>query len=171
MFRVRAAAAVCVLLSACSSTPTTPTAAEIPAVTPVATTAPATPAPVLESDAQKLQRIIRTLAEKSVYFDYDDYAIKPEYRDLLMQDFEFLKSAPKMAVTLEGNADERGSTEYNLALGQKRAESVKRALKLLGVPADQLEAVSFGNEKPRAECHEERCWADNRRVDIDARLR
>jgi peptidoglycan-associated lipoprotein len=67
---------------------------------------------------------------------------------------------------LEGNADERGSREYNLALGQNRAEAVKHALQLLGVPDSQVEVVSFGEEKPRSTCHEEKCWAENRRVDV-----
>lgn len=73
-----------------------------------------------------------------------------------------LMSVPKLSITLAGNADERGSSEYNLALGQERAESVKRVLKLLGVPEARLEAISYGKEKPRAVCHEEKCWAENR---------
>lgn len=128
---------------------------------------PATPTPVAaETDAQKLDRIIKTLASKSIYFDYDNYEIKPEYQAVLKADFEALKTAPRFKLMLEGNADERGSTEYNLALGQKRAEAVKHALQVLGVPEAQLEAVSFGKEKPRSACHEEKCWADNRRVDL-----
>jgi peptidoglycan-associated lipoprotein len=74
-----------------------------------------------------------------------------------------------MSVRLEGNADERGSTEYNLALGQKRAEAVRHAMALLGVPEGSMEAVSYGKEKLRAKCHEEKCWAEDRRVDFAAK--
>lgn len=162
------------LLSACSSTPT-PTATEAPA--PAPTSAPAArPAPTpaaavvaTETEAQKLERIIRTLAANSIYFDYDDYTIKAQYQDLLKQDYEFLKSSPQVKATLTGHGDERGSAEYNLALGQKRAEAVAQALRVLGVPEAQMEAVSYGEEMPRASCHEEKCWAENRRVDFSFR--
>lgn len=161
--------AACGFLAACSSTPEK-TAEVAPAPAPKATP-PATSAPVaaVETEAQRLDRIVKMLASKSIYFGYDDYSIKPEYQDALKNDFELLKSMPSLSVRLEGNADERGSTEYNLALGQKRAEAVRRALILLGVADSKLEAVSYGKEKPRAECHEERCWAQNRRVDFAAK--
>lgn len=151
-------------LAACSSTPPAPTVATTAPATATSTTA-ATPVAV-ETDAQKLERIVKTLAKNSIYFDYDNYEIKAEYQPALKADFEALKAAPKQKFMVEGNADERGSTEYNLALGQKRAEAVKHALLVLGVPEAQLEAVSFGKEKPRADCHEEKCWAENRRVDL-----
>jgi peptidoglycan-associated lipoprotein len=109
---------------------------------------------------------VKILENNSIYFDYDDFTIKPEYRTVIQQDSSALKSVPIAKFQLEGNADERGSTEYNLALGQRRAETVKRALISLGVPDSQLESVSLGKEKPRATCHEEKCWAKNRRVDI-----
>lgn len=158
--------AVGVLLSACSSTPVN-TVAETPA--PVARSAPpATPKPVVaaETDAQKMARIIKTLAGNSIYFDFDNYTIKPQYQGILKEDYDFLKSSPKVAVTLTGNADELGSTEYNLALGQKRADAVARALRMLGVAEARMETVSYGEEKPRATCHEDKCWAENRRVDF-----
>ena len=88
---------------------------------------------------------------------------------LLRQDYDMLKASPNLPVRLEGNGDERGSTEYNLALGQKRAEAVRHALELMGLPIAQVEAVSYGKEKPRATCHEEKCWAENRRVDFSDR--
>lgn len=149
-------------LTACSSEPKKLD----DAAAPVAQSSTAAKAEAGESDAQKIERIIKTLANKSVYFDYDSFAIKPEFQTLLKQDFEALKAVPRAALTLEGNADERGSTEYNLALGQKRADAVKRALQLLGVPEAQLESISYGKEKPRASCHEEKCYAENRRVDF-----
>lgn len=161
------ATAAVALLSACSADPAK-TATDTPAaaVQPAARSAPVAAAVPAETEAQRLARVKKTLADKSIYFAYDDYSIKPEYQPLVKQDSALLMSAPAMAVTLTGSADERGSSEYNLALGQKRAESVKRALSLLGVPLTRLEAVSYGKEKPRATCHDEKCWAENRRVDV-----
>ena len=122
-----------------------------------------------ESNEQRQQRIAKVLASKSIFFDYDDYSIKTEYQSVIEQDAHFISSTPNLMVRIEGNADERGSTEYNLALGQKRAEAVRQALQLYGVPDASVEAISYGKEKPRAECHEESCWAENRRVDFTAR--
>ena len=118
-----------------------------------------------------MARVKKTLTNQSVYFDYDDYSIKSQYQDLVKQNYDLLTSVPTLAITLVGNADERGSSEYNLALGQKRAESVKRVLKVLGVPESRLEAISYGKEKPRATCHEEKCWSENRRVDFSSEKR
>ncbi|HTY02502.1 MAG TPA: peptidoglycan-associated lipoprotein Pal [Rhodocyclaceae bacterium] len=164
MHRTLVLAAVVATLSACSSTPEKAPAAPAPAASP----APATPVPVAppETEAVRFERILNALAAKSVYFDYDDYTVKAEYQSLLKEDYELLKSEPKLAIRLEGNADERGSREYNLALGQKRAEAVRRALVLLGIPEAQIEAVSYGKERPRALCHDEKCWSQNRRVDF-----
>lgn len=160
----RALVAICILLAACSSTPQH--VAETASPAPTTALAPALPS---ETEAQALDRIRKSLADSSIYFDYDNYSIKHEYQLLLQKDSELLKSGPQLAVRLEGNADERGSREYNLALGQKRAEAARRALILLGVPETRLEATSFGKEKPRAQCHEDRCWTENRRVDLVAK--
>ncbi|BAL23848.1 peptidoglycan-associated lipoprotein Pal [Azoarcus sp. KH32C] len=165
MRRIVAVVAVSALLAACSSNPVK-TEAEAPASTAKSMPAAAQPTANTETDAQRMARIIKTLAANSVYFDYDDYSVKAQYHDILKQDYDFLKSSPQVRVTVTGNADERGSTEYNLALGQKRAEAVARALRTLGVPDAQLEAVSYGEEKPRAACHEEKCWTENRRADF-----
>lgn len=108
----------------------------------------------------------QTLSVASIYFDYDKFTVKSEYRKTLQQEVEILKSHPNIVVTLEGNADERGSAAYNLALGEKRASSVRKSLVLLGIPASQIKVVSYGNEKPRLTCHEEKCWHENRRVDF-----
>ncbi|HEX8987216.1 MAG TPA: peptidoglycan-associated lipoprotein Pal [Rhodocyclaceae bacterium] len=159
MQRTLIAAAVCGLLAACSSTPQK--TAEAPAPKAAADTRS-----VGETDAQRIDRIMKMLATNSIYFDYDNYTVKPQYAAQLKSDFEALNSMPSLALRLEGNADERGSTEYNLALGQKRAEAVRRALVMMGVPEARLEAVSYGKEKPRATCHEEKCWAEDRRVDF-----
>ena len=104
-----------------------------------------------------------------VYFDFDSYVIKPEFQSLLEAHARFLKANPSRKVVLEGHTDERGGREYNLALGQKRAEAVRRALALLGVSDSQMEAVSFGKEKPAVEGHSEEAWAKNRRVEISYR--
>jgi peptidoglycan-associated lipoprotein len=103
---------------------------------------------------------------KSIYFDFDSFAIIPAYRDEFMQQAEFIKNHKNEVVVLEGNADERGSGEYNLALGDKRATAVRKSLELLGIPASQIRTVSLGKEKPRLSCHEEKCWHENRRVDF-----
>lgn len=105
-------------------------------------------------------------AARQVFFDLDQYTVKPEYQDVVQATADFLKSKPKVRVIIQGNTDERGSSEYNLSLGQKRAEAVRRALGVLGVADDRIEAVSFGEEKPMAECHNESCWSKNRRADI-----
>jgi peptidoglycan-associated lipoprotein len=101
-----------------------------------------------------------------IYFDYDSYTIKPEFQSLLEAHARFLKANPGRHVSLEGHTDERGGREYNLALGQRRSEAVRRALGLLGVADNQMEAVSFGKEKPAVPGSGEEVWARNRRVEI-----
>lgn len=101
-----------------------------------------------------------------VYFDYDSYTVKPEFQSLIDAHARFLKANPQRRVSIEGHTDERGGREYNLALGQKRSEAVRRALALLGVGDAQVEAVSFGKEKPAAQGGGEAAWAQNRRAEI-----
>jgi peptidoglycan-associated lipoprotein len=101
-----------------------------------------------------------------VYFDYDSFALKPEARAVLERNAAHLQANKQFKVQLEGHTDERGGREYNLALGQKRAETVRRALTLLGVSDAQLEAVSFGKEKPAVSGADESAFAKNRRVEI-----
>ena len=102
----------------------------------------------------------------SVYFDFDRFDIKPEYQNTITAFANYLKADGKSRLVVEGNADERGTTEYNLALGQKRAEAVKKALGVLGVPANRVESISNGEEKPRATGSTEAAWAENRRADL-----
>ena len=104
-----------------------------------------------------------------IYFDYDSFAIKPEFNSVLEAHARHLKANGRTRVALEGHTDERGGREYNLALGQKRAEAVRRALTLLGVTDAQLEAVSFGKEKPAAAGSDEAAFAKNRRVEFTYR--
>ena len=101
-----------------------------------------------------------------VYFDFDSYTIKPEFQALIDGHARFLKASPQRRIAIEGHTDERGGREYNLALGQKRSEAVRRALTLLGVSDSQIEAVSFGKEKPAAQGTGEDVWAQNRRAEI-----
>jgi peptidoglycan-associated lipoprotein len=106
------------------------------------------------------------LAQRSVYFDFDSYVVKDQYRAMLEAHAGYLKSKGDARLILQGNADERGSREYNLALGQKRAEAVRKALVVMGVSNAQLEAISFGEEKPRATGSNESAYAENRRTDL-----
>jgi peptidoglycan-associated lipoprotein len=107
--------------------------------------------------------------KRSVYFEFDKYDVKPEYRTLVESHARWLRANPQARLTIEGNADERGSREYNVALGQRRAESVTKMMQLLGVRPEQIEAVSWGKEKPRATGHDEASWAENRRSDFAKR--
>ncbi len=104
-----------------------------------------------------------------IYFDYDSFVVKPEFQSVLEANARVLNANRQRRVQLEGHTDERGGREYNLALGQKRSEAVKRALSLLGVPESQLEAVSFGEEKPAVQGSDESAFARNRRVEITYR--
>jgi peptidoglycan-associated lipoprotein len=159
-----------VLLTACSSTPVAtnepaPAASTVAAVStePAATANAASNAQAVPAYLDPNSPIYK---QRSVYFDFDVFTIKPKYDAMLQQHAAYLKAHPELQVRLEGNADERGGREYNLSLGQKRSEAVKRALTTLGATAGQQEAVSFGEEKPKATGHDEASWAENRRVDI-----
>ncbi|MBU6466464.1 peptidoglycan-associated lipoprotein Pal [Simplicispira hankyongi] len=101
-----------------------------------------------------------------IYFDYDSYVIKPEFQSLIEGHARFLKANTARKLVIEGNTDQRGGSEYNLALGQKRSEAVRRALALLGVPDSQMEAVSFGKEKPAVDAMNEEAYAKNRRAEL-----
>lgn len=106
------------------------------------------------------------LSKREIFFDYDSYVVKDEYRATLAAHAKYLQAKAARKILIQGNADERGSREYNLALGQKRAEAIKKTLSLLNVREDQLESVSLGEEKPRCTESTEECWAQNRRGDI-----
>lgn len=103
---------------------------------------------------------------KIIYFDYDSFSIKPEFQPVIEAQAKFILADKARKMAIEGHTDERGGREYNLALGQKRAEAVRRALGLLGVNDTQMEAVSFGKEKPAAEGASEAAFAKNRRAEI-----
>ena len=103
---------------------------------------------------------------RSIYYAYDQADVTPESRKVIEANAEYLRSNPKVKVVVEGNADERGSAEYNVALGQRRADSVSKIMTLLGINSDRIETVSFGKEKPKVVGHDESAWSQNRRSDI-----
>lgn len=119
-----------------------------------------------KSDAVASSAVADALDGNPYYFDYNSFSVKPKYQSAIKKEAAFIKSHKNDVVTLEGNADERGSAEYNLNLGHKRAKAVAKSLRKLGVPASRIKIVSFGEERPQLTCHEEKCWKENRRVDI-----
>ncbi len=106
------------------------------------------------------------LFEKSIYFGFDEYTVQTKYQKMLSAHASYLKANPNQKIIIQGNTDERGTAEYNLALGQRRSDAVRKSLNLMGVSDNQMEAVSFGKEKPKAEGDNEAAWAENRRADI-----
>ncbi|MEW6312874.1 MAG: peptidoglycan-associated lipoprotein Pal [Pseudomonadota bacterium] len=103
---------------------------------------------------------------RSVHFDFDKSTIRDEYKAVVENNARYLGANAGIKVTVEGNCDERGSREYNLALGQRRADSIKKALGVLGVAESRVDTISYGEEKPRCSDHNEACWSQNRRGDI-----
>jgi peptidoglycan-associated lipoprotein len=171
-------ATLAALLGACTSTPIAPPAEVAqraatpvpPASTPTITAVtPNNTKPVGESTV-KLPAYLDPKSElnaaRSVFFGFDEFAVAPNYQALIERHGQYLSANPKLTIRIEGNTDERGGAEYNLALGQKRAEAVRQALKIMGVKDAQMEAISWGKEKPRAAGHDEDAWAQNRRADL-----
>lgn len=116
-------------------------------------------------DAQAAE-MQRRLAQRVIYFDFDNAEIRPEYRDVVAAHAANLSRTPTMKLRLEGHADERGSREYNIGLGERRSQSVRRALMLQGVGDGQIVTVSYGEERPAQSGSDEATWAKNRRVEI-----
>jgi len=106
------------------------------------------------------------LSQRSVYYDFDKYDIKDEFKPVIEAHARYLRENGGLKMLIQGNTDERGSREYNIALGQRRSEGVKRMLLLLGAREDQVEAVSLGEEKPKETGHNEEAWTRNRRSDM-----
>ena len=156
------------VLSACSSTKLNDT----PVVE--AKPAPVAPAPVDNREIKPVETATvdplndpkGVLANRSVYFDFDSYVVRDDGKSVVENHSGYLNKNKARKVLIQGNTDERGGSEYNLALGQKRAEAVRKAMVTLGVADSQLEAVSLGKEKPKAQGHDEAAWAENRRADI-----
>lgn len=152
------------LLVACASEkPKEPEAAAPAPVVTAPAPAPA-PAPVVEVDP--LNDPASILAKRSVYFPFDVSTVQENDKPIVLAHAKYLSEHPDRKVRVEGNCDERGSNEYNLGLGQRRADSVKKMLVLGGANASQIDTVSYGEEKPRCSDHNEACWKQNRRSDI-----
>ena len=123
-------------------------------------------APVQTQSIDPLDDPKGVLAARSVYFDFDSYVVREDGKPVVQNHSAYLTKNKQRNILIQGNTDERGGAEYNLALGQKRAEAVRKSMTALGVPESQIEAVSLGKEKPKAEGHNEEAWAQNRRADI-----
>lgn len=174
--RLLALAAAALLAAACETTPLD----EKPAGQPPApvteagqqpSTAPAQPGTVTQAtptatSIDELDDPKSVLAKREVYFDFDRFDVKPEFIPLIEAHGRYLAAHRERRIVIQGSADERGSREYNLALGQKRADAVKSRLTLLGATDSQIETISYGEERPRATGHDEAAWAENRRADI-----
>lgn len=178
MKQLLAVAALVALLAGCSGAPVTEgapvedrdgssSAAGGATTGPVTGTGPSsTQLSREEQDKRTLTDPASILSKRSVFFDYDSDRIKDEFRPLVEAHAKFLRERPYQRMLIQGNADDRGSREYNLGLGQRRADALKRALVLLGAEDKQIEAASLGEEKPRCTEQTETCWAQNRRDDM-----
>lgn len=166
------------VLAGCSSTPVAQAPA-MPAAVATAMAKPVPAAPGAEMPRPVMSSSVAAAAlsphldpksaistDRSVFFDYDVFTIGAVGRQLIERHARYLSAMPSLAIKIEGNPDERGSSEYNLALGQKRAQAVLQALKIYGVKDSQMEAVSWGQERPKATGHDEAAWAMNRRADL-----
>ena len=155
------------LLSACASKSTQPTAeVEDKSIGSSSRSTEGSPTTGAVPNLNPLTDPNSVLSKRSVYFDFDSYSVKDEYRSLVQAHAQYLRDNGNARVLLQGNADERGSREYNLALGQRRADAVRNAMTLSGARESQIESVSLGEEKPRGLGHDEASWAENRRTDI-----
>jgi peptidoglycan-associated lipoprotein len=186
MNKLFAAAMVAAFLAGCSTQPTTPTGAPIEdrnAATGQGTTGAGTSGTgtsgvagtnvpggggssgsLAGGDPRRDPKNI--LSKRSVYFDFDSFVVRDEFRPLVEAHARYLVANRAARLTVQGNTDERGSREYNIALGQRRADAVKRMMTLQGVQESQVETVSFGKEKPRNPGHDEAAWSENRRDDL-----
>jgi peptidoglycan-associated lipoprotein len=170
--------AVVGLLVGCASTPEEQAGAKVEEAKPIASSPPAPVSKAPPKDlsgrgtksdtvgGDPLKDPNNILSRRSIFFDYDQFSVKEEFKPVVSAHARYLQQNRSAYATIQGNADERGSREYNLALGQKRADAVKQTMTLLGAPASQIETVSFGEEKPRAQGANEQAYAENRRADI-----
>lgn len=176
MRRILIGVAVASLLAACASTPDEQEGAKVeerlPAAQPAQPAKPAGPGTATKPidtgrvAGDPLKDPANILSKRSVYFDYDSSLIKDEFKPVVAAHAKYLSQNRSRRVRVEGNTDERGSREYNLALGQRRADAVKQMMQLLGASGDQIETLSFGEEKPKSSGHDEAAWTENRRADI-----
>lgn len=176
MKRLLIALFIVALAAGCKSTPKEQEGARVEdrkPITTAPTTTPTTPSQPSTSGiatqptgGDPLRDPNNILSKRSVYFDYDQFTVKDEFRPVVNAHAKYLGTNANRRITVQGNTDERGSREYNLALGQKRADAVKQMMVLSGAQAQRIETVSFGEEKPRGQGANEAAWAENRRADI-----
>jgi peptidoglycan-associated lipoprotein len=176
MKRILTAILATAILAACSSTPTKEQdgatvedrgAAGSQTTQPPAATGPSTS--TLDSkgvSGDPLKDPSNILSKRSIYFELDSNVVKEEFKPLVAAHARYLQQNRGQKMAVQGHADERGSREYNLALGQRRADAVKQMMTLLGAQSDQIETVSFGEEKPKSTGHDEASWSENRRADL-----
>ena len=163
-----------ILAAACASetpkteTPVTDRSTGVQAPSTAMTAPSTTPRPPAQQiTGNPLTDPNNVLSKRSVFFEFDSNAVKDEYRGMIQAHSRYMTADKKDSrIRIEGNCDERGSREYNLALGQRRAESVKKVMTVLGVQDGRIETISYGEEKPKAMGHDEGSWAQNRRADI-----
>jgi peptidoglycan-associated lipoprotein len=164
------AATLAAVLAGCATTPEEQKPAAVESRAPAAPAPQPQPAPRVEArrvdPSAALKDPNNILSKRSVYFDFDKYDIRDEFKGLVEAHAKYLRENSGAKMLIQGNADERGSREYNVSLGQRRSDAVKRALILLGAKENQLESVSLGEEKPVCTEHAEGCWTKNRRDDM-----
>jgi len=162
-FGAALALALAMMLAGC---PKKPTVQETPPAAPEAEQpAPSAVGPATETpDARSAEQ--RLLSQTIIYFDFDKSDIRPEFNDVIAAQARRLAANPNLKVRLEGHTDERGSREYNIGLGERRAQAVRRALLLQSVTDGQVSTISYGEERPAVDGHDETAWAKNRRVEI-----
>lgn len=171
MKKVLIGCALAVLLSACASKDGGKDVKVTDAATPstASTSTPTTsgvPSTSVSGRTDPLKDPNNILSKRVIYFEYNQDTVKSEFTEVIQAHAKYLNDNRGRKIRLEGHADERGSREYNMALGQRRGEAVRRATTILGVGADRIETVSFGEDKPRSSGHDEAAWAQNRRVEI-----
>jgi peptidoglycan-associated lipoprotein len=154
------------LLAACASEKPKETPAAAPAAASAAAAPQAAVAPAAQTALDPLNDPASILAKRSVFYPFDVSTVQDADKPVVQAHAQYLAAHAKRTVRLEGNCDERGSNEYNLALGQRRADGVKKMLELGGAKAEQLDSVSYGEEKPRSYGHDEMSWSQNRRTDL-----
>jgi peptidoglycan-associated lipoprotein len=174
MKKLLVSVAVVMMLGACATKqePAPVVAQPTPTIAPTPTTAPPVTRPTTVQPTTPAQRLdplkdaASPLSRRVIYFDYDKDIVKPEFQDLVQAHATYLSQNRNRKIRLEGHADERGSREYNMALGQRRADAVRKAVSVLGVGNERMETISFGEDKPKSNGHDEAAWAQNRRVEI-----
>lgn len=169
--KIAVAAAAILTVAGCAGRETAPEPEETtPVPSTPSETRPVRPTPptepVLTPEQRRELEVQKMLDTRTLYFDYDESEIKPEYLDVIAAHARNLVRNPDRSILLEGHCDERGSREYNIGLGERRAHAVRRAMLVQGVGASQIRTISYGEERPAVPGHNESAWARNRRVEI-----